>query len=114
MATRDTYQDLRINSDRDIEISDGGDLRLTVSREENIAQSVAISTSGIVRQLLGGTVNANLLERMVTIITQTLNNDPQISQVVAVNIVEINRANNSIRVQVILTDDDDFFIDLTE
>lgn len=113
MVFTDTYRDLRINEERDIEIDGGNDLALTSSRDENINQSVAIATGKVVKQILGSPIDTTTLTQLVSIVQETLSRDPQISQVIDVRVIEVNKANNTITLDVVLLEDENFQLTLT-
>ena len=109
----DTYRDARIDRDRDIVVEDG-DIVLTQSREENIAQSVAIIAGDVIRDVLGGQLTARNVENARALIEQGLQDDVQIEEVVSATITEINKANETVTIRVVLQSDDDFEITVGE
>ncbi|UBF23178.1 T4 gp25-like baseplate wedge protein [Haloarcula tailed virus 2] len=107
----DTFRDALIDRDRDI-VVESGDIILTQDREENIAQSVSIGAGDVIRDLIGGQLTAQIVENARTQIAERLRDDVQIEDVVSATITEINKAEGSVTIRVVLRSDPDFEIEV--
>ena len=106
-----TFRDARINGDRDV-VVEAGDIQLTRGIDENVSQSVSINSGNAVRRAIGGQLTADSVERLTDRVSEVLQNDVQIENVVDVEVEEINKVENTIEFRVILLRDTDFTIEV--
>lgn len=104
------YRDLKLDSDKDIIVDGTNDLALTETQDENISQTVYLSVSAELGSLFGRPLTPQVVESMRSLIREALQADPQIDEVVAVDITEVNRAENSVTARVVMLEDDDFVV----
>ena len=112
MSTADTQFDMRIDSERDIQVVPGGDLGLTRTKEEYIANFLAIATGNEVRNLIGAPQDASTYEAAKSEIRSVLEDNPQIDTVLVVSITEVDTRVGSITVDIELKEDGHFEIEL--
>jgi hypothetical protein len=104
--------DLQLNGDKDIFLDGANDLA-TVSGVRQLEQSVAIDVMDEIQNFIGGRVtgkNIGLLEERVR---QGLNDDPQLSEVRQVNVREYDRRTDEIKIDIIVSQNDDFTIEVS-
>lgn len=112
MAEPEFYRDAKLDSDGDIIIADHGDLAVTQTQDENITQSVYLSVAGDLDRQKGRPITGEVLENIRSLIQSGLEEDPQVGEVLAVDITEINRVDNSVTARVIMVEDEDFEIEV--
>lgn len=103
--------DLKLNSDRDIQLNDANDLA-TVSGERNMEQSVAISAGDAVDDFVGDRltgVNISLLEERIK---RNLKDNPMVSHVENVTVDEYDRRDDTVTLTVEVANDDNFQIEV--
>ena len=104
--------DFDLNSDKDIHLDGANDIAL-VSGVSQLEQSVAIDVMDEIQEFIGGRVtgkNVGLLEERLR---QGLNDDPQLDRVVSVNVVEYDRRDDSLSVDIVTIKNEDFTITVT-
>lgn len=106
-----TFQDAFLTESRDI-VVEGGDITLTKSREENIAQSVAIHAGDTLREILGNPLTGVEISRGIDAVRDALRRDPQLQEVVLIEATEINKATNTVEFRIVLQSDPDFTIEV--
>lgn len=102
--------DLDLDSDKDTHLDGANDLAL-VSGEAQLAQSVAIDVMDEIQEFIGGRVtgkNVGLLEERIR---SGLNDDPQLSQVTDVNIVEYDRRTDKLTIEVRTVENNEFTLE---
>jgi hypothetical protein len=107
----DTLRDLKLDSDRQIQVGATGDWELTEGLE-TVEQSVGIHASEAVRPLIGEQIDGQTLEDVQNVVERTLSRDPQIEDVKRVNVTEINLADQRITVKVFTGLDNTFDLDI--
>lgn len=103
--------DLAVTEDLDLYIDGSNDLA-TISGLGQLQQSVALDVLDVTREFVGGRLtgrNVGLLEERVQ---RSLERDEQLSQVKTVNVVEYDRSDESVTMEVLVIDDEDFEITL--
>lgn len=104
--------DLDLNQDKDIHLDGSNDLAVT-SGVEQLEQSVAIDVMDEIQEFIGGRVtgpNIGLLEERLR---GALNDDPQLSEVRLVNVAEYDRRTDTITIEIIVVDDEDFTLEVS-
>lgn len=102
--------DLDLDSGKDIHLSGANDLAL-VSGEAQLRQSVAIDAMDEIEAFIGGRVtgkNVGLLEERLR---QAFNDDPQLDQVINVNVVEYDRRSEEIKIRATTVKNEDFTLE---
>lgn len=103
--------DLDLNRNKDIHLDGANDLALT-SGIEQLQQSTAIDVFDELQQFIGGRLNGENLGLLEERIRQGLNDDPQLSTVRNVNVMEYDRGTESITVSVEVVDNENFTLEL--
>lgn len=106
----DFYRDAAIDSDRDIIISADKDIELTESEDHNIEQSLGITASKEMKDLISRPITGRLIANIEGVLIEELAADPQMDGVLAVDIVTINKSDGNIEARVIMDKDEDFVI----
>lgn len=102
--------DLDLNSDKDIHLDGANDLAL-VGGERQLRQSVAIDAMDEIQEFIGGRVtgkNVGLLEERLR---QAFNDDPQLDEVVSVNVVEYDRRTDELTIEATTIENEDFTLE---
>jgi len=102
--------DLDLDSSKDIHLSGANDLSL-VSGEDQLKQSVAIDAMDEIQEFIGGRVtgkNVGLLEERLR---QAFNDDPQLDEVVSVNVVEYDRRTDALTIEATTVENEDFTLE---
>lgn len=104
--------DLDLDESKDIHLDSANDLELT-SGVAQIEQSVGIDVMDELEAFIGGRVtgkNVGLLEERVR---GALNDDPQLSEVLTVDITQYDRRTDSVEMVIKVVDDDNFTIEVS-
>ena len=112
MTTVNTRKDLMVDGDRDIQLNCSGDLRMTRSPEEYMANFLAVTTGDILRRLVGDPESATLYETAQSRIRQRLFENEQIRSVISVDIVSINTQTGTVTIDVRLEQDTDYTLEV--
>ena len=112
MPTADTQFDMRVDSERDIQVGSSGDLLLTRDQEEYIANYLAVATGNVVRDLIGDPQNAQTYVAAQSEIRTALEENDQIEDVLVVSISEVDTRLGTITVDIELLEDTTFEIEL--
>lgn len=104
--------DLDLDDSKDIHLDGANDLA-TVSGVDQLSQSVAIDVMDEIQDFIGGRVTGKNIGLLEERIRQGLNDDPQLSEVQAVNIEEYDRRDNSITMKIVTIENKDFTIEVT-
>lgn len=104
--------DLDLDDSKDIHLNGANDLA-TVSGVDQLSQSVAIDVMDEIQDFIGGRVTGKNIGLLEERIRQGLNDDPQLSEVQAVNIEEYDRRDNSITMEIVTIENKDFTIEVT-
>lgn len=110
----DFYRDLKIGRDRDIKFTATKDLALTENKDENVSQSIGILVSPEVRTLLGGSISSEVVQLAEAAVQRAVEKDVQITDVLSVEIIEINEVTKSATVRVLLQENTEFTFTITE
>lgn len=102
--------DLRIVGE-DIILNEQGDVDL-VSGFENVKQSVALDVRDVTNFQVGSFITETAIYEIQNSITQSLINDPQVSNPISVSPSLINTEENEIEFEVTLQDNNTFTLDL--
>lgn len=103
--------DVDLNTDKDIHLDGANDLALT-SGIEQLQQSVAIDVFDELQNFIGGRLTGETLGLLEERVRQALDDDPQLSTVRSVDILEYNRGTQSVTISIEVIDDEDFTIEL--
>lgn len=104
--------DLDLNKNKDIYIDSANDLALT-SGIQQLQQSVAIDVMDITRQFIGQQLTGTQVGLLEERVERSLNNDEQVAEVQTVNLVEFDRRDNSIELDIIVVKDEDFTLEVS-
>lgn len=104
--------DLDLDNSKDIHLDAGNDLTLT-SGIAQLQQSVALDVLNNVDDFISGQLSGENLGRLETSIRQSLERDPQVGDVRTVTIDSFDRQTGRISVDVTLTKNEDFTLELT-
>lgn len=99
--------DLQINSDLDLFIDGSNDLAL-ISGKRQLEQSVALDVMSETGRAIGGKMTGENIGTLENRIRQSLKEDEQVGNVKAVNIDRYDRRDNTIQVDVLMTENEDF------
>lgn len=102
--------DILLNSDKDIAIDSANDIGL-ISGIRQLSQSVALDVMDEIPDIVGGRVTGQNIGLLEEKIRRGLNEDPQLSEVRSVNITEFNRQSNTLSMEVLVVDNDDFTLE---
>jgi len=111
MIDGDPLYDLRLNTDRQVEIGADGDLRIT-NPIETVEQSVMIQAGNAVRDLIGKPLNGGTYTEAEGEITKAIERDTQIDDVVQVTVTKVNKATGSVFVKVFVSYNESFELEL--
>lgn len=95
----DNIIDLELNTDRQVSVGGGGDLKQT-SGIDTVEQSVAIHAGEVLRPLIGNPLTDQLYGDIEAEVEEILANDPQIANVDRVNILSVNKTNGTVKLDV--------------
>lgn len=112
MATVNTQKDAMVDSDRDIQITRGGDILLTRTQEEYLNNFLAIAVGDAVRDLLGSPQSENALQALRSELWEALSENPQIDTVRYITIESIDTRQNTVEVEIVLVNNTSFTIEL--
>jgi len=102
--------DLDLDSSKDVYLDGSNDLAV-VSGEAQLRQSVAIDAMDEIQEFIGGRVtgkNVGLLEERLR---RAFNDDPQLDEVVNVNVVEYDRRTNELVIEATTIENENFTIE---
>jgi hypothetical protein len=103
--------DIELSQDKDVFLDDGNDLAL-VSGQTQLQQSVAIDVFDELQDFVGGRLTGQRIGLLEERIRNGLNDDPQVGEVVQVNVTEYNRSTSTVDIEVQVADDEDFELTL--
>lgn len=112
MIDGDELYDLRLNGDRQIELGADGDLRIT-NPIETVEQSVMIHVGDAVRQLVGEPLTAQSYTDAESRIRQAIERDTQIDDIRRVEVTRVNKQNGTVDVDVYVSYNESFTLELT-
>lgn len=101
--------DIKLTTDQDLELDETKDIA-TVTGEERRRQSAAMHVLDEAHGFVGSPITPVDISRLKASIRDALSNDPEVEQVLKVEVEEIDRAENDVKLRVFLTDDEDFEI----
>lgn len=96
--------DLYLDRNRDIEFTGGNDVRM-ITGVDNAEQQVGIEVGASVQPDIGSRLTNQALERIRSVATEILRNDPSVTQITAVRITEVNKQTDTISIDVELNYD---------
>jgi hypothetical protein len=99
--------DIALSQDKDIHLDDGNDLAL-VSGQQQLQQSVAIDVFDELQDFVAGRITGQEVGLLEERIRVGLNEDPQVGEIVRVNVTEYNQTSSTIDVEVQVADNEDF------
>lgn len=105
----ETYEDLALDTDRQVHVDGEGDLSI-VGGIDNIAQSIAIHAGRVLRPLVGDPVTGERFERIRSELERVIKNDVQIDDVTSVGIDTIDKQDNSVKISIKTSLDNDYTI----
>lgn len=105
--------DLDLTSDRDIHLDGGNDLA-TTSGLSQLEQSVGIDVLDATQEFVGEPLTGQSLGLLEERLRQSLNQDEQLDGVTTVNVEEYDRRTGSVTFTVVVSQDEDFTITVTE
>lgn len=108
----DELRDIALDSDRQVSLGADGDLK-TVHGIETVQQSVMIHAGQVLRPLVGGQLTAERIEDVEATLLNTLQSDPQVSDVRRVVIDEVDQANNEITIKIFVGFNNEYEIGVT-
>lgn len=108
----DHVNDLALNDSREVSLADTNDLD-TVRGIDAVKQSVAIHAGNALRSLVGEPLSAQVYEDVQEELRKAIERDPQIDSVDRVNLVEIDKVNGAVTVDVFLSYNNTFRIEVT-
>lgn len=107
----DYLTDLDLNSDSDVYTDDANDLAL-VSGRSNLEQSIEISAGDAIEEFVGGNIDGTTIALLEERLKKALNNDPQVNSVDSVELTEFDRRTNTVSIDVSVTEDKDFTLEV--
>lgn len=105
-------RDIAIDESRDVFLDDTNDLAL-VSGSEQLEQSIAIDVLDETQLLVGSRISAQSLGLLEQRIKEALNEDPQVGTVRNVSVSKFDKRDDTVTVNVSLSENDDFTIDVS-
>lgn len=105
-------KDLKLGKDREVVQGADQDLKLT-SGVETVEQSVGIKAGQALRPLIGEPTTTQNFVDVEEELAEVIEEDPQVDTVLRVNIVEVNRQQNSVTVEVFTSYNNSFTIEPT-
>lgn len=108
----DDLRDLKLNTDRQVEVGGDGDFKLT-SGIGTVEQSVAIEAGEVLRPLIGEPLSDETYVDIEAELVDILNRDPQIESVERVNILRVNRSDGTVTIDVFTSFNNSYTIEAT-
>lgn len=104
--------DLDLNSDKDIHLDSANDLA-TTSGQAQVEQSVGLDVLNVIRDFIGNKLNGTQVGLLEERARESLQSDEQVGQVQEVNLVEFDRRDNSIKLEIIVIEDSNFTLEVS-
>lgn len=102
--------DIDLNSDKDVHLNGANDLAL-VGGEEQLRQSVAIDVMDEIEDFIGGRVTGKTLGLLEERFLQAFNDDPQLDEVISVNIKQYDRRTDELIIEAKTVKNEDFTLE---
>lgn len=102
--------DLRVVGE-DIILNDSGDLDV-ISGFDNVLQSVALDTRDVTHFHVGNQLTTDAVYEIQNAITNSLRNDPQVSDPISVEPSQLDTESNEIEFEVTTIDNENFTLDI--
>lgn len=107
----DTLNDLYLNQNRDIEMTDQNDLRLTHGIQ-TVEQSLGISLGGEAQSLIGEQLTGSQVRSFIDSVESEVDRDPQIESLDFIELQTINKQNNTLTMTLRTTANNEFEVTL--
>jgi hypothetical protein len=104
--------DLALNEDMDIYLDGANDLA-TISGVDQLEQSVALDVRDVTLQFVGEPITGPAIGLLEERVQRALARDEQLSQVKNVVVQEYDRREDTIRIDILVIDDEDFTIEVS-
>jgi len=99
--------DLDLDPDKDIHLDGANDLAL-VSGVDQLKQSVAIDVMDEIQDFIGGRVTGRNIGLLEERLRQAFNDDPQLDEVVSVNITQYDQRTNELTIEAKTIENEEF------
>lgn len=103
--------DLKINNDLDTVIDTTNDLG-TISSIQQLEQSVAIDVLDVTSQFIGSKLTGEQVGLLEERVLRSIQKDEQIGQVLDVVVSEYDKGSQSVTMEIVVLEDDNFEIEL--
>ena len=113
MSTADTQFDIRVDADRDIEITGSGDIARTRDAEEYIANFLAVTSGFILQELIGNPSDAPTYKAVQSEMYEALSQNDQIDDVLIVAITEVDTRTGTVTVEIELVENTQYTIEVS-
>lgn len=105
--------DLYLNSDREFEVGQDGDLR-TVTGFDNVEQSLGIFAGNAVRDLIGQPIDGATLSKVESRLQDELERERYLDDIQRVDVTEINETTGTVSVDVFVSYDESLTFEVSQ
>lgn len=104
--------DIAIGSDRDVYLDDANDVAL-VSGKQALQQSISIHATDAIREFVSSGIDATSLALLEERLRNALNEDPQVGEVWSVTVNEFDKRNDTLKMEVALSENENFELEVS-